>query len=728
MSKTKKQNKFRIKPAARHILTIGKDLIKDSDTALLELVKNSYDADAKSVRITFATSEGSKTPGIMITVADDGHGMEYKTVTEVWMVPSTAYKSEQKISEGGRPLQGRKGIGRYAASILGDELQLETTRNKETTTLSLDWRDFEREKYLEDVEVEIDRKKTGADSGTTIEIVGDNHRLTEWGEPQIRRFITELRRLVSPIAEKEISSDFKIRLSFIDFPVAGYENLEQDIEPLPVLEFFDYRISGIVSVTGKARLIFENGTEGVPPEPVNIDIHLEEGAQRCGPLKVDFKIYDRDTESIENLITKIFKKASAKDKSIEKLSKTDTRALLNEISGIAVYRGGFRIRPHGDPGYDWMELDRTRVQRPGVRVGSERVSGYIEIAAEEVSHLEEKANRDGLKENLYFEGLVQTARRILLEAEIRRYGFKQKTGKDRSKKNIGDKLDNLFDFSDVRNSIDKALEKRNVPKKDRQKVLTLMDEKVQESNRVIEDVKQIIAIYQGQATLGKIVKVVLHEGRNPLSYFQNQIPEMEKWADELKKNFTQKLLDQFLERLAGVKRQTESLVRLFGKISPLAAKRRSVPSTIKLKKELEDMTSVFAFDIKEKNVEVVIECDDKISISAWKDDFSQAFINLIDNSLYWLTVGDQKKREITMSASAKAGIVRITYKDNGPGIEEKFIRDQLIFEPGFTTRPNGTGLGLAIAGEAMERSGGKLGAVYSESGAHFEIELPEAKA
>ena len=44
---------YKIKPAARLIHTIGSDLIGDSYSALVELVKNSYDADANKVSINF---------------------------------------------------------------------------------------------------------------------------------------------------------------------------------------------------------------------------------------------------------------------------------------------------------------------------------------------------------------------------------------------------------------------------------------------------------------------------------------------------------------------------------------------------------------------------------------------------------------------------------------------------------------------------------------------------
>ena len=714
-----------IRPAARHILTIGRGLVKDSHSALLELVKNSYDADAEHVTIEFLRVKTGSNWGIRITVQDDGHGMTYETVRDIWMVPSTTDKQEKVRSElKKRPLQGRKGIGRYAAFILGDELLLETTRNEETITAELDWNQFAKKKYLDEIQISLHRQKTSSPSGTLIRITGNKKYLSEWDANQINSFKKELRRLISPMHDKNATPDFSITVKFSGFPDSIEADQEIIIEPFPVLEAFDYRIWGEITATGEASLNFENGVAGTAPQRLTkFHIPLDDGAKFCGKLRVDFKIYDRDPESIAGLLERLKKKQGAAG-SDEQLSKTEVRALLSEICGITVYRSGFRIRPHGDPRYDWLQLDKRRVQRPGVRVGSDRVSGYIEIQPEEQSHLEEKANRDGLKENKHFEGLIQIATRILLEAENKRYEFKLKTGKEQSKRDLTDKLDDLFDFSDVTQTIDKKLSERDVPLTDRKKIVNIIDARVQESNRVIEDVKRIIAIYQGQATLGKIIRVVMHEGKGPLSYFQNQVKLMAHWAEKLKSDFSEKLLNQYMDGLETISRQAERLINLFNKINPLAAKRRSSPVRFSVRKSLDEIVSIFVGEFKENHIEVKLTCDKRFRLRGWPEDMAQIFVNLLDNSLYWLTVKKSKDRKISISATEMDGELKITYRDNGQGIKKEYIANELIFEPDFSTKPDGTGLGLAIAGEAAKRNRGTITAVYSPNGALFEVNFP----
>src|SRR5690606_37606704 len=146
-----------IRPAGRHIITIGRDLIKDKYAAIVELVKNAYDADSPNCKISLLPFEKNEQKGVKVIVKDEGHGMTYDTVVDKWMVPSTNDKLERKTSPRGRILQGKKGIGRYSASIIGDDLVLQTIDEAgELTTLYLIWKDFEKAKYLEDVDVLIE--------------------------------------------------------------------------------------------------------------------------------------------------------------------------------------------------------------------------------------------------------------------------------------------------------------------------------------------------------------------------------------------------------------------------------------------------------------------------------------------------------------------------------------------------------------------------------------------
>ena len=185
---------YKIRPAGRHILTIGRDLIQDPYAAVVELVKNAFDADSPDVTIEFKASPNRSR--YTICIQDHGHGMSRDTVINKWMVPSTDDKLSRKTSPGGRTMQGRKGIGRYATSILGDDLLLETsTPSGEATTVYLEWKMFERAQYLDDVEILIETTRSAKESGTRLTIAGDIDSLSKWNARQFDKLRFELKKL-----------------------------------------------------------------------------------------------------------------------------------------------------------------------------------------------------------------------------------------------------------------------------------------------------------------------------------------------------------------------------------------------------------------------------------------------------------------------------------------------------------------------------------------------------
>ena len=96
---------YRIRPAGRHILTIGRDLIQDNYAAVVELVKNAYDADSPDVHIEFKALDDLS--GYSIIISDHGHGMSKDDVINKWLVPSTSDKLDRRKSPSGRTMQGK---------------------------------------------------------------------------------------------------------------------------------------------------------------------------------------------------------------------------------------------------------------------------------------------------------------------------------------------------------------------------------------------------------------------------------------------------------------------------------------------------------------------------------------------------------------------------------------------------------------------------------------------
>ncbi len=120
--KTPTHGKLTLRPRARIVNTIGKELIRNEVVALVELIKNAYDADASAVLLTF---EEPLWPGQgAVVIDDDGYGMDMETVRSAWMEPATISKLRKRISPSGRNVTGEKGIGRFAAARIARNLTM----------------------------------------------------------------------------------------------------------------------------------------------------------------------------------------------------------------------------------------------------------------------------------------------------------------------------------------------------------------------------------------------------------------------------------------------------------------------------------------------------------------------------------------------------------------------------------------------------------------------------
>ncbi len=737
-----KDGLYKIRPAGRHIITIGRDLIKDKYAAIVELVKNSFDADASFCSVSLIPYEKTLIEneievvkkGIKIVIKDDGHGMEFETVTDKWMVPSTDDKLKRGVSPSGRVMQGRKGIGRYSASMLGEDLVLQTIdRSGELTTLYLIWSDFEEAKYLNDVDVLIENFKTSNDSGTEIIIIGDEEDLNAWNVKHIQNLKFELKKLIPPFDENEdLENDelnkFKIELELGDFPFEGYSNISEEIEPYPLFDLFDYRISGKVSNDGIAKLSFENNRiKNAPPELIReFKIILNQNEKRkgdeeyCGEVTLDFRVFDRDPGSIDGLI----ERGLTDPTTGEYVGRRAARVILDTYNGVGVYRNRFRLRPLGDAGYDWLELDRERVQNPSVKIGSDQIIGFIHIESEQNSGLEEKSARDGLKETSEYFGLQEISKQVLIKLEERRFIYRRKQGLGRSNRDLNEKINTLYNFKDLKDQINKELEDIGVEINKKERITQLITDKEEKNNKIADDLKRAIALYQGQATLGKIINVVLHEGRKPLGYFKNQFPLISDWTNELQEQYNEDTLQKIIARLNVVDEQSNIFIKLFGKLDPLSAKKRDRKKDFKVLKVIENVKDVFLMELESQNIIYDIDCDINQTCYGWKEDFYIALTNLVDNSIYWFQGIEIEEKRIKIKVYEEDNLLIIEYRDNGPGIEEELITSEIIFEPEFSNKTGGgTGLGLAISGEAISRNKGQLKAIYSDNGAYFKIEV-----
>ena len=200
-----------------------------------------------------------------------------------------------------------------------------------------------------------------------------------------RKLQYELKKLKSPMRAIFNSDEFNINLTVDNFPHDLGEH-EETIEPYVLFDLFDYKISGKISDDGKGTLTYSSQkAPNMVEEKIEFDLKEPTG---CGELDIDIRVYDRDSDALDSLINRGLRDGSSKD-----LGKAQVKRLFEAYNGIGVYRNGFRIRPLGDPGFDWLDLNRRRVNYPTRCISSNQAIGYVQIQPDEQSKLIEKSAR-----------------------------------------------------------------------------------------------------------------------------------------------------------------------------------------------------------------------------------------------------------------------------------------------------------------------------------------------
>lgn len=716
---------YKIRPAGRHLATIGKELIQNEAAAIIELVKNAYDADADEIKVEIELDNKYKT--VEITISDNGHGMNLETFLHKWMVPSTNDKLIRRTSSNkNRIMQGRKGIGRYAVAVLGNILKINSvTKDLSSTTAEIDWDIFNKVDYLDQIDIKVENETLSVgDQGTILKIYGSEEYFESWTKDNIRILEFELKKLISPLDSKK--NDFKIYLkisgadtSTLNDEIFQEQSSFREIKPFPIVDFYDYRIHGEIGSDGKGKLTYSCQKEPNLPS-IEIDYNYYQPTN-CGSLKIDFRVYDREVDALDDLIER------TKETDNGALARKDIRALLDTYHGVGVFRHGFRIRPLGDVGYDWMDLNFQRVNNPSLRISVNQIIGYVVIESEEQSNLFEKSARDGLRDNEAYKNLIAISGQVLKQLEVNRFRYRENTGKSRKKETIEEKLTNIFSSEKLSEKIQTTLGNSDIDNVHKDKIskdiLNLVVEDAKQKTKDLEYIKRAIAIYQGEATLGKIINRLVHEGRRPLNFFQNEIPILKKWKTMFDKSHDEKHLAKVIEKVDGVLDNSKHFVLLFKKIDPLATARRPNRKDENLKDIINQAIGVSETEINENNIQVTVSCPENLSFLCWKQDIIAILFNLLENSIYWLTSTKWPNKQITIKVIENNGVFQsLTYQDSGPGLKTEDIESHTIFTPGFSGKPDGgTGLGLAIAGEAAIRNNLKLQAEESDDGALFKL-------
>lgn len=386
MTNAKTPPGFFFRVSANLLRIIGQELVASDEAAVWELVKNAYDSNARKVSITIqpVSEKGVGT----IRIIDDGQGMSPKDFERLFMVAGSSQRPEEAANADRVPT-GEKGIGRFAASRLGENLRVLTRSNAneiEVLEVLFDWRKFrDKKKRFDKILIPYRQIKTAElpanKTGTVLEIT---HLHNPWERAKIEKLRSALGELLDPFNKP---TDFEL---LIDVP--GSEKLSGPVSQQPPKEPDLELAFRVLADKHVSRKLSERGSDS--------ENHRESVASTA------------NTEPLVGLAGRFFYYFGRPPK-----GKT-----MGLSPGVRIYRDGVHLEPFGSPTADWLGVSARRAKRAGhAHIVPTRLFGFIEISRIKHQELKDTTGRQALIDNEAAQALVTVLREQLtfLEDKIR---------------------------------------------------------------------------------------------------------------------------------------------------------------------------------------------------------------------------------------------------------------------------------------------------------------------
>ena len=702
---------FRMHP--RVFAALGANLVTDDVVAVIELVKNSFDAFAQNAWVRFS-EDPSEGPHLEIT--DDGLGMTKETIEDAWCMVATPYKDSHPVITKGdkvRRVVGEKGLGRLSAARLGNRLRMLTQAPQSPCwEVTVDWSDVSQGDDLSQSLVKF-REYPGQspfeESGTRLVISGLSE---QWDDGRIEDLEENLARLISPFSEQD---EFNIFLH--GFGDAGTEEIR--IESPEFLAQPKYSIRGKADARGNVEAIYQFSPlarEGDPrTKKVNRTWELiceefgdhkrfrysAEGA-RCGSFSFEIRAWD-----IASADTREISESFGYPRSL-------IRKAISAHKGISIYRDGVLVLPKSDNARDWLGLDLRRVSNIGRRLSTSQLVGYVSISADDNPQIGDTSDRERLAscvEVSEFEAIIKAVVGLL---EIERNEDRVQTDRERPMRDLFSQLSADPLMSQVSSLAEEGAKAASVVPLVREFSGALAT-----TRKTIED---RFFYYSRLATIGTIAQMLVHEIRNrtialgSILKFTRDRPTL--------------LLDEDgQDQMRAAQRALDSLESLADTFAPLASRnfRRGQRDSI-LEERIRGCLTMHQRDIRSKGIRTMVP-KSETAVSVDPGELDAIILNLITNATYWLGEVPKETRELEFVVEPAVGEerVRAWVHDTGPGIDDEDV--ERVFWPGVTRKPDGIGMGLTVASELVEAYGGKMLTRHpgERGGASFAFDLPLLK-
>ena len=683
---------------AGHIRNIGEQSVSNKIQAILELIKNAYDADALNCTVTFHGTEdedGKEIKIHTITIEDDGIGMTKNDLSNEFMKVGTGAKVETSFSSKlQRRVSGEKGMGHYSAQRLGEKIVITTTPDlfkdrqfnkydNTTYVLELDWKKYVSGKSFERIPNKmytIARQTTG----TQIKIseLRDNWTIKNKNN-DLELLNKNVKNIMLPKVMRITRKDeFDVHIKSMGFKT----NLQE-----PKGALLDHALYKIYARLHENRISFKFYRRKKKDTSMQIikDGKIPTNAV-CGDASITIYWFPGGGSNWTNVV----------------ISRRELEEQLKNNSGVKIYNDKIRIMPYGEYGNDWLGLE-TRKSGPaaGDKVRNVHLIGFLNLTRKNNPKIMETTTRQALRENYAFKSLKDDFVLPVIEVMENKVRIINKNEEESAKK-VHHNNSAQAELAKVKNitselPIDKHIKEIAIKKMNTIERHIISQET--EYKKREENLSANLEMYRNLSTVGIQTIAFNHEIINPLNLMSLTLTNLIKKHNSIDHVKRTKYLEKCLNNTLTTLNWASHIKEFTSLLSDTNLSRRQ--SVIKIKDLLQEIRKDMQPILSELDITmhepIIVDLIPNITMN--KASFESIFINLIANSVRSLKRVD-REGIIKVTVSQDKSNLRIEFEDNGYGIDDD-DKDR-IFNLFFTTYKNesdaGTGMGLTIIKEIIE--------------------------
>lgn len=684
---------------------VGRDLITDKFVAIFELVKNSYDAKAKNVIVSFNNLHYiNKNPNIKeeslyidtnqphIIIADDGQGMDKEALINKWLYLAYSEKQEGHQNDE-RLFVGSKGVGRFSCDTLGEVLNIRTKKSHENIEhqLLINWANFEQDLLQEfnKIDVIYNSETINNDKQYTILTIGKLRHTIWQDEKEQFRAKQNLSRLKNPFVE---DNSFNIYLG---------ENIEVN-NPDPKNKVTN-NIASILK--GKTTTI-----EASINSEININLY-DRGELIYSASKPNDTILKNTPINISiNYLNPSAKNIFSRLMGIQPV----------RYGNIFIYKNDFRVMPYGEEDYDLFGLNLRKTQGHSRYIATREIIGYISIHDKNHNFKESSSRNNGFIENIFFNTLTDIYLSEI-HTSLERYITLIKWGENSYTKEeifFDEKIDKnevkrfkqyitkykKYNITYFKDNIE--IEKNNPEVQLETIIDKIYDKSIKET---VKDVKnKVVQLKQDNNEKDKLIE----NNEKEILYLNKQNQNLKKLREP--SSYSEQISHHFKTMSEDLYFATEDLIELIAKIKEENFQKTAlihigkIRSTINELNTFRDLLINTNLDLRAKQLVNLYELTQLYIINRSKQSYGLKVINNITDEKFinnWKIYCNALEFHIALdnfyqnAKEHKASFLDILFEENkiifssdSNKIDKLHLKN--IFNLGYSTKPNGTGIGL----------------------------------